>query len=130
MRVVLDTNVLIAGVVADGLCRNLVRRHAREHELFTSVELLVELAEKLKTKFGEDPSDLPLMAIYQNQVKRVKPLQLAQPICRDADDEIVLATALAAKADIIVTGDDDLLVLKQFQDIRILSPRQFLELLS
>lgn len=127
MKVVLDTNVLIAGVVADGLCRNLVRRHAREHELFTSEILLRELANKLKTKFNEDPADLPMMAIYQNQVKLVAPMPLASPICRDADDDAVLATAVAAKADVIVTGDDDLLVLKQFQGIRILSPRQFLE---
>jgi predicted nucleic acid-binding protein len=43
---------------------------------------------------------------------------------------VVLATALAGKADVIVTGDDDLLVLKQFRGIRILSPRQFLESLD
>jgi len=42
----------------------------------------------------------------------------------------VLATALAGKADVIVTGDDDLLVLKRFRGIPIVSPRQFLELLN
>jgi len=42
----------------------------------------------------------------------------------------VLATALAGKADMIVTGDEDLLVLKEFRGIRILSPRQFLEILD
>jgi predicted nucleic acid-binding protein len=45
-------------------------------------------------------------------------------------DDVVLATALAGKADVIVTGDDDLLVLKEFRGIRILSPRQFLQLLD
>ena len=51
-------------------------------------------------------------------------------VCRDKNDDVVLATALAGKADVIVTGDDDLLVLKTFRGIRILSPRQFLELLD
>ena len=130
MRVVLDTNVLIAGVVTDGLCRNLVRRHARGHELFTSAALLAELADKLKAKFDEDPADLPMVSVYQKHVKLVEALPLAKSVCRDADDDVVLATAQAAKADIIVTGDDDLLVLKEFHGIRILSPRQFIELLS
>jgi putative PIN family toxin of toxin-antitoxin system len=51
-------------------------------------------------------------------------------VCRDEDDDVVLATALAGKADVIVTGDEDLLVLKKFRGIEILSPRQFLKLLD
>ena len=51
-------------------------------------------------------------------------------VCRDKNNDVVLATALAGKADVIVTGDNDLLVLKTFRGIRILSPRKFLELLD
>jgi uncharacterized protein len=50
-----------------------------------------------------------------------------EPVCRDPDDDHVLAAALAAKADAIVTGDADLLVLGAYQGIRILSVRAFLE---
>jgi predicted nucleic acid-binding protein len=50
--------------------------------------------------------------------------------CRDRDDDKVLAAAIAGKADLIVTGDEDLLVLGQHHGIRILSPRQFVELLD
>jgi predicted nucleic acid-binding protein len=56
--------------------------------------------------------------------------QLPERVCRDKHDDIVLATALAGKADFIVTGDDDLLALKKFRGIRILSPRNFLEFLD
>ena len=48
----------------------------------------------------------------------------------DPDDDMVLATAIAAQADVLISGDDDLLCLKSHQGIRILSPRRFLELLD
>jgi predicted nucleic acid-binding protein len=51
-------------------------------------------------------------------------------VCRDKSDDVGLATALAGKADVIVTGDEDLLVLKKFRRIEILSPRLFLKLLD
>lgn len=55
----------------------------------------------------------------------VSPVILGQQICRDADDDLILGTALAANADCLVTGDKDLLVLQQFQGIDILRPRDF-----
>jgi len=127
VKIVVDTNVLIAGVVAEGLCRDIVKRRLPACELFTSRALLAELAEKLRDKFDLNPTDLPLLRIYEDEATVVKPKPLAKPVCRDSDDDEVLATALAAKAEIILTGDDDLLVLKEFQGIRILSPRQFTE---
>jgi predicted nucleic acid-binding protein len=51
-------------------------------------------------------------------------------VCRDKSDDVALATAVAGKADVIVTDDEDLLVLKKFRGIEILSPRQFLKLLD
>ena len=59
-----------------------------------------------------------------------KPQPLPRRVWRDKNDDVVLATAVAGKADLIVTGDADLLVLKTFRGIRILAPRQFLELLD
>ena len=127
MKLVVDTNVLVAGLVADGLCRDILKRRLPACELFTSRALLDELAEKLKEKFGLDPGGLPLLKIYAEEATVVKPKPLARPVCRDSDDDEVLATALAAEAEIILTGDKDLLVLKEFQGIKIFSPRQFIE---
>ena len=60
----------------------------------------------------------------------VSPSRLPKPICRDPDDDWVLATAVAGEADVIVSGDKDLLILKRFQGIPIVTPRGFLELLQ
>lgn len=130
MKVVCDTNVLIAGLVADGLCRDIVKRRLAALEQFSSTPLLDELSEKLRDKFGFDPDELPLLAAYEMQVVLVKPSRLPKPVSRDPDDDNVLATALAAHADVILTGDGDLLVLENFHGIRILSPREFVELLD
>ena len=59
----------------------------------------------------------------------VKPIALPKRICRDPDNDIVLATAVAGRADLVVTGDNDLLALRAFNGIRIFSPRQVLEIL-
>ena len=127
MKLVVDTNVLIAGLAGEGLCRDIVKRRLPGCELFTSHALLDELAEKLREKFDLNPDELPLLKIYEDEATIIKPPALPKPVCRDADDDEVLATALAAKAEIILTGDKDLLTLKEFQGIRILSPRRFAE---
>ncbi len=127
MKLVVDTNVLIAGLAGEGLCRDIVKRRLPAFELFTSRILLDELAGKLREKFHLNPDELPLLKIYADEATIVKPKPLSEPVCRDPDDDVVLATALTANAEMILTGDKDLLVLKQFQGIKIISPRQFVE---
>ena len=127
MKVVCDTNVLVAALVADGLCRDIVKRRLPQVELFTSAALLRELASTLRVKFRVDPDELPILAAYRERASVVKPARLARPICRDPDDDLVLATAQAARAHVILTGDRDLLVLEHFEGAAILSPRAFVE---
>jgi len=127
VRIVVDANVLIAGLVAEGLCRDIVKRRLPACEVVTSRALLNELEEKLLEKFGVDPKTLPLLDLYADHATVVDAVPLAKPVCRDPDDDLVLATALEGNAEIILTGDKDLLVLQEFRHIRILSPRQFVE---
>jgi putative PIN family toxin of toxin-antitoxin system len=100
------------------------------HTIITSEPLLRELRTTLRNKFAADPDELPLLSQLNEEADIVRPARLRERVCRDKDDDVVLATALAGKADVIVTGDDDLLMLNEFRGIRILSPRRFLELLD
>ncbi len=127
MRLVLDTNVLIAALVADGLCRDLVRRRTETHILVSSQSLLDELRDKLEVKFQVRAKAIPFIRAYTERVELVVPASLPKDACRDPDDVTVLATAVAGEADCIITGDEDLLILKEYNGIRILSPRQWLE---
>ena len=128
MKLVLDTNVLLSAILVPGTCRELLRGRALLHVWFTSPGLLTELAEKLDGKLGLPPERTPLFLVYRRRAKIVLPAALPKPVCRDPDDYLVLATALAAAADLIITGDKDLLTLKVHAGVRIRSPRQFLDM--
>ena len=65
------------------------------------------------------------VALLQSKMEVVEPASLDQPVCRDPDDDVVLATALGGECDCIVTGDKDLLVLERFRQIPILAPASF-----
>ena len=125
MKVVFDTNVVIAGIVAEGLCREILEIHVPEHEVILSQVLWDELAATLRRKFGLTPDDLPILALYRQHSTWCEPAALADEVCRDADDDWVLATAVAGEAEAIVSGDADLLTLSSYLGIEILSPRQF-----
>jgi putative PIN family toxin of toxin-antitoxin system len=127
VRVVFDTNVIVAGLVSEGLCHEVVETHLPEHSAILSRVLWDELVEKLRDKFGLAVEDLPLLDLYRRHATWVEPPPLATPACRDADDDWVLATAIAGQAEAIVTGDGDLLELVAYQGVAILSPRQFIE---
>jgi len=120
VKLVCDTNVLIAGLVADGLCRDIVKRRLPKHELFTSKILLAELDEKLRDKFGVDPDRVPFIKAYRDRVTIIRPAALSESVCRDRDDDEVLAVAAAAQVAAIVTGDQDLLTLQSYHGIPIL----------
>lgn len=126
MRVVFDTNVVVSGMVAQGLCREIVETHLPEHTPILSRVLWDELVEKLRDKFDLTPEDLPALGLYRRLAVWCEPVPLGTPVCRDPDDDWVLATARAGQADAIVTGDADLLSLKSFEGIAVLSPRQFM----
>lgn len=125
MRAVFDTNVVVAGIVAEGLCREILEIHVPEHTAILSQVLWDELVVTLRRKFGLTPDDLPILALYRQHAAWCEPAKLAEAVCRDPDDDWVLATALAGEADAIVSGDADLLTLDSYSGIGMLSPRQF-----
>ena len=98
--------------------------------LATSRPLMDELEATLKRKFRITPSAAAFVEAFRKQVLLVDPEPLPKTVCRDPDDDLVLATAVGASATAIVTGDDDLLVLRNYSGIEICTPRRFLEQLD
>lgn len=125
MRVVFDTNVVVAGIVAEGLCREIFEIHVPEHTAILSQVLWDELPVTLRRKFDLTPDGLPILGLYRQHAEWCEPVALPAAVCRDADDDWVLATAVAGDAAAIVSGDADLLTLENYSGIKILSPRQF-----
>ena len=128
MRAVFDTNVIVAGLVAEGLCHELIEVHLPRHEAILSAILYEELVTVLREKFGIAPRELPFLDLYRRHAEWVEPAPLEASVCRDPSDDWVLATASTGRATVIVTGDDDLLTLRSHAGIEIATPRRFLEL--
>jgi putative PIN family toxin of toxin-antitoxin system len=86
------------------------------------------LSTRLRDRYGHGDAAVPAWCTELEGVGRLfaAPLPEIDPICRDPNDDHVIATALAVNADLIVTGDKDLLALSQYQSIRILTARAFL----
>lgn len=124
---VFDTNVLFAAQFANGVCVTLYEEALRKHRPIVSEFILDELESKLVTKLRIPPAEareLRAEIAIDCLVVPVKPL--VQPVCRDPDDDMILATGVAANAEAIVTGDKDLLVLEVYAGIRIITPAQCL----
>jgi putative PIN family toxin of toxin-antitoxin system len=124
VRVFLDTNVLVSAFVARGLCADLVRYLLAEHELLTGELNLVELRRTLRGKLGASAEQVAgVEAQLRSQTVVPKPASRLALRVRDADDAWVLASAVAGEADLLVTGDRDLLAIADKAPLPILSPR-------
>lgn len=130
MTVVLDTNVIVAALVAKGLCHEVVVRALGSSTVVSSPALLDELEQTLRAKFTLGPAATAFLEQLRLRVHLVTPATLAAPVSRDADDDVVLGTAVAADARLVVTGDQDLLVIRRYNDIDIVTPRDFLSRLG
>ena len=126
MKLVLDTNVLIAAFIAKGLCHTLVEHCLRTHNVIVSEFIFQELREKLTQKFKYSAEDAQAVEdLLRPRMQVVEPVALAMGVCRDPDDGQILGTAIAGNAACIVTGDKDLLTLGMFETVDILLPRDF-----
>jgi putative PIN family toxin of toxin-antitoxin system len=130
MRVVLDANVLIAAFAARGLCESVMEVCLSEHEIVLCDELVDEILRNLRRRIKLPPRIVTHIGeLLQEHAAMFDPVPLASDVCRDPDDIKILGLAVASNADYIVTGDKDLLVLKNFQGVPILDPRSFSDIL-
>jgi len=132
MRVVLDTNVLVSSVVFGGPPGEIMAlAAARQVQLILSPPLIPELRRVLREKFefGDDALYLAETLVRRAGIV-IEPDRTLTLVTEDPEDNRVLEAAAKGKADAIVSGDRHLLTLKVFEDIPIMSPRQFLDRLG
>jgi putative PIN family toxin of toxin-antitoxin system len=127
VNLVFDTNVLFAAHISRGKCAMLYELALATETIISSPWILDELREKLVLKAklpGHEATDVRRQV--EANAKMVDPVTLPSQVCRDPDDDHVLGTAVAANADLIVTGDQDLLILREYRGIPIITPAECL----
>ncbi len=128
VRVLLDTNVLVSAIVFGGTPKKVLDLILKDKIIgVSSTSLMAELDEVVHKKFPFRISDLEYLEEQMRvDFKIVKPRKILK-IARDDDDNRVLEAAVAGECDYIVTGDEDLLILKKYKDLKILTPGEFLD---
>lgn len=135
MRLVLDTNTVISGLLWKGAERTLigVARDRPDIELYSSPRLLAEFADVIgRGKFAKVIAAIgmsveQLLPRYLEIVRVVAPANVPAVVSEDPDDDHVLACAIAAQADLIVSGDSALLKLNSYRGIPIISTVEALD---
>ncbi|PIW32375.1 MAG: putative toxin-antitoxin system toxin component, PIN family [Nitrosopumilales archaeon CG15_BIG_FIL_POST_REV_8_21_14_020_37_12] len=132
-RVVLDTNVLISAVIRNGNPRNLLKNaiNDKKYVLVTSDKILNEMSGVLhrpKFKMTEDEIDEIVFTLISSSEIQVVTSKF-KAVKDDPDDDIIINTAYDGEADYVVSGDDDLLRMKKFKNIQIVTVTEMLKIL-
>ena len=120
--------MIIAAFGARGLCQSVLELCLDRHVVLLSEHLVGEVTENLRRKVRLPREQVAAVGRFLRSIGvLVSPTPLATRICRDPDDDLVLALATKGATDAIVSGDKDLLVLGRFESIPIMAPRAFWE---
>jgi len=134
LHAILDTNVWISGVFWRGTPYQILRAWRDEQfELIYTPETLAEIESRLRRKaieFGADLNDVRDWLFYIRTFAHIIAASGdVKGVCRDPKDDKFLDAAVTGKAEYLVAGDRDLLEIGEYQTVKIVSPRQFLDLL-
>jgi len=137
MRIVVDTNILVSALIRPNGKTGAILQHLRQGDyvFLYAQPLLEELADvlmrpRIRDKYGVTEDDIKAvlaLLLLRGEAVIVKHTITA---CRDPKDNKFLEVAVAGKADLIVSGDKDLLVLHPFEGISVISPTEFLRRLD
>jgi putative PIN family toxin of toxin-antitoxin system len=139
MRAVLDTNVLVSSLIKPGSVPDRIIEKWKAHifEICLSEPLLDELMDvlnrpRIKRAISVSSEEMRkfLAVIREEGVFQRIETEVSETVLKDPDDDRILETAIAAEADVIVSGDRHLLDLGSYKGIPILTPRQFLAMLE
>jgi len=127
MKVILDTNVIIAAFSSHGLCSLVFELSLSKYEIIIiSNHILNELKKNFNKKIKLPPDKILEIIDYLKSTCILCDYQkLKQAVCRDKDDDEILALGKSNDAKYIITGDKDLLTLKKYEKFKIITPREF-----
>ena len=126
MKVILDSNIIIAAFSSRGLCHSVFELCLDRFTIIISEHILSEVFRIFIKKIKMPESRANEVIKYLREYCLVKDFEkLDERICRDSDDDNILALAKSSQPKYIITGDGDLLVLKKYNLIPIIMPREF-----
>ena len=126
MKVVLDSNVLVAAFATHGVCHDLFEYCLRNTTILCSDFIADEVQRILVHKIKIPAQKVSEIILYlKHQALWIVPQHGMVEDLRDPNDQMVLATALSGGADYLITGDKDMLILKKIKKAIIISPRDF-----
>jgi putative PIN family toxin of toxin-antitoxin system len=126
MRVILDTKVIIAAFATRGLCAEVFEVCLTGHTIVISEHILSEVERGLIKKIHLPGNITDSIIGYLGDISEIfEPQVIEGSVCRDVEDRKIIGTAVSGNARLIITGDDDLLTLKKFMKINIVTPREF-----
>ncbi|MCJ7564758.1 MAG: putative toxin-antitoxin system toxin component, PIN family [Candidatus Aminicenantes bacterium] len=129
MKIVLDTNVIVAAYATRGLAYSVFRLCLQKYKLIISSIILEELESNFTKKLNMPPDEASMNLSFLRRTCGIGEITAVDPSrCRDRNDVHILGLAENTKADMIITGDNDLLEIHSYKGISILSPRQFWEM--
>lgn len=128
MKIVFDTNVILSALITQGLSSRVMDICIDSHQIFISSWIINEVLEKLLSKFRVKVSELKRVKDFLLNVShQITPIGRIPTVCDDKDDNNILHLSEFVDADLIITGDKDLLVLKKYSNTKIIDPRMFME---
>lgn len=131
LKVVLDTNVFLSGILFGGNPREVVRAWlAKQFILCISPELKAEILNKLRLKFLVPTPVVDYVAdVLDTNSEKYIPKKKVN-LCRDPEDNFLLELALESRVDYLISGDKFVLELKQYKSTKIITPKEFLRILQ
>lgn len=130
MKAVFDTNIFISAFVIPGSQgeRAFLLARRKRFDLYTSVAILTETANKLREKFNQSEEDIKEALKMISRAAQVLKPTIKLNVLEDVPDNRILECAVEANADVIVTGDRHILKLKKFQGIPVVRLVDFLRM--
>jgi len=129
VKILFDANVIISGFVSQGYSFDVIKDAANKHEVYCTEYLIKETQKNLSTKFPLSHEAVKsIISTVKKQFTEGKTANIIEKISRDPKDDQILADAVINEIDVIITGDKDLLELKNYKGIKIIMPKDYWKL--